>query len=167
MPHAVEAEVVSWPHGRPSSWPLGRCRFGARIVVVAAGAMHSSALLAHSRLPVELPALGRYFTCHPALTLVAQHDRPIINYYGFPKTYYCDDFEEQDDFILETCMYFPFTTAKSLAGFGAAHSAMMADFRRLQMILVLVSDEAEAENRITARFRRQPGSPLQALRAHA
>jgi choline dehydrogenase-like flavoprotein len=118
--------------------------------VVAAGAMHSSALLAHSRLPVDLPALGRYFTCHPALTLVAQHDRPIINYYGFPKTYYCDDFEEQDEFILETCMYFPFTTAKSLAGFGAPHSALMADFRRLQMILVLVSDGAEAANRITA-----------------
>ena len=38
---------------------------------------------------------------------------------------------------------------------------MMADFRRLQMILVLVSDEAEAENRIDSRFRRQPGSPLQ------
>jgi choline dehydrogenase-like flavoprotein len=149
-PQGVEAEVTPQPHGRPSAWPSGRCRLGARIVVVAAGAMHSSALLAHSRLPVDLPALGRYFTCHPALTLVAQHDRPIINYYGFPKTYYCDDFEEQDEFILETCMYFPFTTAKSLAGFGAPHSALMADFRRLQMILVLVSDSAEAANRIIA-----------------
>lgn len=149
-PQGIEAEVAPSPHGRPSAWPSGRCRFGARIVVVSAGAMHSSALLAHSRLPVDLPALGRYFTCHPALTLVAQHDRPIINYYGFPKTYYCDDFEEQDEFILETCMYFPFTTAKSLAGFGAPHSSLMADFRRLQMILVLVSDHAEAGNRITA-----------------
>ena len=166
-PQGVEAEVTPSPHGRPSAWPSGRCRFGAKVVVVAAGAMHSSALLAHSRLPVELPALGRYFTCHPALTLVAQHDRPIINYYGFPKTYYCDDFEEQDDFILETCMYFPFTTAKSLAGFGAPHSAMMADFRRLQMILVLVSDEAEADNRITAGFRRKSGASLRILRAHA
>jgi long-chain-alcohol oxidase len=147
-PQTVEAEVVPSPHGRSVCRPIGRCRFTAKIVVVAAGAMHSSALLAHSRLPVDLPALGRYFTCHPALTLIAQHDRPIINYYGFPKTYYCDDFEEQDDFILETCMYFPFTTAKSLAGFGAPHSALMADFRRLQMILVLVSDLAEAANRI-------------------
>src|SRR4029450_1490687 len=93
--------------------------------------------------------LGRYFTCHPALTLIAQHDRPFLNYYGFPKTYYCDDFEEQDDYILETCMYFPFTTAKSLAGFGAEHSALMADFRRLQMILVLVSEQAEEGNPIT------------------
>jgi choline dehydrogenase-like flavoprotein len=149
VPYGVEAEVVSSAYGQPSAWPLGRCRLGAKIVVVAAGTMHSSALLAHSRLPVELPALGRYFTCHPALTLVAQHDRPILNYYGFPKTYYCDDFEEQHEFILETCMYFPFTTAKSLAGFGAEHSAMMGDFRRLQMILVLVSDDAEADNRIT------------------
>jgi choline dehydrogenase-like flavoprotein len=149
VPHGVEAEVVPAALGKASAWPVGRYRIGAKIVVVAAGAMHSSALIAHSRLPVELPALGRYFTCHPALTLVAQHDRPIVNYYGFPKTYYCDDFEEQHEFILETCMYFPFTTAKSLAGFGAEHSALMHDFRRLQMILVLVSDEAAAGNRIT------------------
>jgi choline dehydrogenase-like flavoprotein len=149
VPNGVEAEVVSSAHGQPSAWPVGRYRLGARIVVVAAGTMHSSALIAHSRLPVDLPALGRYFTCHPALTLVAQHDRPILNYYGFPKTYYCDDFEAEHEFILETCMYFPFTTAKSLAGFGAEHSALMSDFRRLQMILVLVSDEAEADNRIT------------------
>src|SRR5215831_11245726 len=148
VPHGVEAEVVAWPHGKASAWPVGRYNLKAKIVVVAAGTMHSSALLAHSRLPVELPALGRYFTCHPALTLVAQHERPFLNYYGFPKTYYCDDFEQKDEFILETCMYFPFTTAKSLAGFGAPHSAMMTDFRRLQMILVLVSDEAEADNRI-------------------
>src|SRR5262245_1280338 len=149
VPHGVEAEVVPSAVGQASLWPVGRYRLSAKLVIVAAGTMHSSALLAHSRLPVELPALGRYFTCHPALTLVAQHERPFLNYYGFPKTYYCDDFEEKDEFILETCMYFPFTTAKSLAGFGAEHSAMMADFRRLQMILVLVSDEAEADNRIT------------------
>src|SRR5260221_7530086 len=145
---AGDAVVASSAGRHPSAWTPGRYQLKARIVVVAAGAMHSSALLQHSRLPVSLPALGRYFTCHPALTLMGQHGRPITNYYGFPKTYYCDTFEASDDFILETCMYFPFTTAKSLAGFGAAHSAMMADFRRLQMILVLVSDPALADNRI-------------------
>ena len=128
----------------------GRYELRARAIVLAAGAMHSSALLMHSALPVRLPALGRYFTCHPALALVAQHARPITNYYGFPKTFYCDDFEPSDQFILETCIYFPFTTAKNMAGFGSPHSAMMADFRRLQMILVLVSDPALANNRITA-----------------
>jgi choline dehydrogenase-like flavoprotein len=148
--HSVVAEVVASDFGEPPSWPVGEYELSAKIIVVAAGTMHSSALLLHSQLPVNLPALGRYFTCHPALTLIAQHGRPITNYYGFPKTYYCDDFEPSDNFILETCMYFPFTTAKSLIGFGAEHSAMMADFRRLQMILVLVSDEALPTNRIAA-----------------
>jgi hypothetical protein len=40
-------------------------------------------------------------------------------------------------------MYFPFITAKSLAGFGAPHSAFMRAFPRLQMILVLACDEAD------------------------
>jgi long-chain-alcohol oxidase len=148
--HAVIAEVVPSPHGQPSSWQAGRYELTATIIVVACGAMHSSALLAHSTLPVSLPALGRYFTCHPALTLVAQHQGPISNYFGFPKSFYCDDFAAEHEFILETCMYFPFTTAKSLAGFGREHSALMADMRRLQMILALVSDPAEATNRISA-----------------
>lgn len=145
---SVVAEVTPSPYGEPSPWPAGPYVLKAKVIVVAAGAMHSSALLMRSRLPLALRALGRYFTCHPALTLVAQHGRPITNYYGFPKTYYSDQFEASDNFILETCMYFPFTTAKSLAGFGAQHSATMADFRRLQMILVLVSDPAMPTNRI-------------------
>ena len=33
---------------------------------------------------------------------------------GHPKSYYCDHFAESDGFLLETCMYFPFTTAKNL-----------------------------------------------------
>ena len=146
----VTAQVLPSPYGTPSAWPAGRVEVSARIIVVAAGTMHSSALLQHSRLPVSLPALGRYFTCHPALTLVAQHGQPIANYLGFPKSFYCDQFEADQHFILETCMYFPFTTAKSLAGFGREHSALMADIRRFQMILALVSDTAESSNRITA-----------------
>jgi choline dehydrogenase-like flavoprotein len=141
--------TVRYAHcGLPSPWPNGRYRISAKTIVVSCGSVNSPALLQRSALPVRLPALGRYFTCHPALTLVAQHPRPLVNYYGFPKTYYCDDFETAQHFILETCMYFPFTTAKNLAGFGAQHSAFMSDFRRLQQILVLVSDPALPDNRI-------------------
>jgi len=46
-------------------------------------------------------------------------------------------------------MYFPFTTAKNLTGFGAEHSAMMRAYPRLQMILVLACDRAVKGNRIT------------------
>lgn len=42
-------------------------------------------------------------------------------------------------------MYFPFVTAKNLAGFGAEHGALMRQLDRLQMILVLALDAARAE----------------------
>lgn len=45
-------------------------------------------------------------------------------------------------------MYFPFTTAKNLTGFGASHSRLMHAFPRLQMILVLALDRAVPGNRI-------------------
>jgi choline dehydrogenase-like flavoprotein len=141
--------VTNPPFGEPSHWPQGRYRIKARAVVIAAGAVNSPALLLRSRLPVRLPALGRYFTTHPALILVGEHDRPITNFYGHPKSFYCDHFVESAGFLLETCMYFPFTTAKNLIGFGAEHADLMNRMNRMQMILVLAVDPALAENRVT------------------
>ena len=55
----------------------------------------------------------------------------------------------EEGYVLETCMYFPFMTAKNLTGFGAPHSTLMRAFPRLQMILVLACDKAIPGNRIT------------------
>ena len=141
--------VANRPYGAPSAWEPGEYLVRAKPFVIAAGAVGSPALLLRSRLPVTLPALGRYFTAHPALILVGEHERPITNFYGHPKSYYCDHFAESDGFLLETCMYFPFTTAKNLIGFGSEHSELMRRMDRMQMILVLALDPALAENRIT------------------
>ncbi len=135
--------------GEPSRWQPGDYRINSSVVIVAAGAVNSPALLLRSKLPVDLPRLGRGFTCHPALILVAEHERPISNFVGHPKSYYLDEFAESDAFVLETCMYFPFTTAKSMAGFGEAHSVTMHAFPRLQMILVLALDHPHPHNRVT------------------
>lgn len=146
---AVVATVTPRDVGDASRWPPGEYRIHANAVVVAAGAIGSPALLLRSPVAANLPALGRYFTCHPALILVAQHERPLTNYVGHPKSYYCDHFAESDGFLLETCMYFPFTTAKSLTGFGAEHAEMMRAMDRMQMILVLAIDPPLADNRVT------------------
>jgi choline dehydrogenase-like flavoprotein len=105
-------------------------------------------LLLRSGFGKTLPRLGHGFTAHPALIVVAEHERAITNFVGHPKSYYLDEFAERDRFVLETCMYFPFTTAKSLTGFGAEHSAFLRAFPRLQMILVLACDETDAHNRV-------------------
>jgi choline dehydrogenase-like flavoprotein len=146
----VEVVVHARPEGGKgavSEWAPGEYRIRALAVVVAGGSIGSTALLLRSGLGRALPALGAGFTCHPAHILVAEHDRPITNDVGHPKSFYVDR-ALAEGWVLETCMYFPFTTAKNLTGFGAEHSAMMRAFPRLQMILVLACDRADAGNRI-------------------
>ena len=134
--------------GAPSEWPAGDYRLRGATIVVAGGAIGSSALLLRSGFGAALPRLGEGFTCHPAHILVAEHAHPITNDVGHPKSFFLDRAGEER-FVLETCMYFPFTTAKNLTGFGADHSALMRVFPRLQMILVLACDRATPGNRIT------------------
>jgi choline dehydrogenase-like flavoprotein len=134
--------------GRESEWAPGAYRVAAQVVIVAAGAVGSPTLLLRSGFGATLPALGAGFTCHPAHILVAEHERAITNDVGHPKSFYIDRAAEEG-YVLETCMYFPFTTAKNLTGFGPAHSALMRAFPRLQMILVLACDKAVPENRVT------------------
>ena len=134
--------------GLPSEWQPGMYQVSARMIVLAGGALGTSALILRSPLARAIPHVGSQFTCHPALILVAEHEQAITNDVGHPTSYYLD-FAESERFLLETCMYLPFVTAKSLAGFGAAHSQFMRAFARLQMILVLACDRAAPKNRIT------------------
>ncbi len=134
--------------GQASEWEPGEYIVRAKVIVVAAGAVGSPALLLRSGLGRALPALGTGFTCHPAHILVGEHERAITNDVGHPKSYYLDRAAEER-YVLETCMYFPFTTAKNLTGFGPAHSALMRAFPRLQMILVLACDKAVPGNRVS------------------
>ena len=133
--------------GLPSSWPAGDYRLRAGMVVVSGGAVGSPALLLRSGFGGRLPRLGHGFTCHPAHILVGEHERPITNDVGHPKSFFVDRAAEEG-YVLETCMYFPFTTAKNLTGFGPPHSALMRAYPRLQMILVLACDKAVPENRV-------------------
>jgi choline dehydrogenase-like flavoprotein len=148
--HAVVVRINPKPaggKGLPSEWPEGEYRIRAKVIVAAGGSVGSSALLLRSHLAGMPKRLGEGFTCHPAHILVGEHPHDITNDVGHPKSYYLDRAVEEK-FVLETCMYFPFTTAKNLAGFGEPHSTLMRAFRRLQMILVLACDKAVPGNRI-------------------
>jgi choline dehydrogenase-like flavoprotein len=146
----LTARVAAKPaggKGDPSPWEPGDYQIDAKIVVLCAGAVNTPALLLRSGMGGRLPRLGYGFTTHPAFIIVGEHSHPVTNFVGHPKSYYLDR-AESDCFVLETCMYFPFITAKSLAGFGEPHSAFMRAFPRLQMILVLACDGADDYNRV-------------------
>ncbi len=154
------AEVVPARHGlAPSPWPTGPVRIEARKVVLAGGSMASPPLLMRSYVDWERrwPALGRWFTCHPALTLVADHSERVEGAVGHPKSYYCDRFSESERFLLETCFYFPFTTSKNLVGFGPEVDELMSRVAYQQQILVLALDKAQRDNRVAID---KAGNPL-------
>ncbi|HJR35689.1 MAG TPA: GMC oxidoreductase [Gemmatimonadales bacterium] len=134
--------------GEEPEWAPGEYLVEAAHVVLAGGVMGTVPLLLGSGLPGLSRRTGEGFTCHPAHILVGEHPAPISNDVGHPKSWFVDRAAE-DGFVLETCMYFPFITAKNLTGFGAPHSALMRAFPRLQMILVLACDHAVPGNRIT------------------
>ncbi len=148
--HDVIARVMPPEHGlAPSHLAPGRYRFRAEKIVLCAGTMNSPPLLMRSFGRNFSNAIGHYFTCHPALTLMAEHRNPVNAGIGHPKSYYCDEFVKKERFLLETCMYFPFTAAKNLCGFGEEPDALLSRFSHLQMLLILVLDKARHENRIT------------------
>ena len=140
-------EAQTGEKGAPSEWQPGEYLIHAETIVLAGGSIGTSALMLRSGLQRQLPRLGHGFTCHPAQILVAEHAHRITNDVGHPKSFFVDR-AEQEGYVLETCMYFPFITAKNMTGFGAPHSRFMRAFPRLQMILVLACDRAVEQNRI-------------------
>lgn len=141
--------------GTLGEWEPGDYQIEAGIIVLAAGAIGTPALLLRSNLAGLPRRVGHGFTAHPALILVAEHARPIVNDVGHPKSFFLDR-AEADGFVLETCMYFPFVTAKNLTGFGPDHERMIRAFPRLQMILVLACDRSTPDNRVTIDRRGHP-----------
>ena len=133
--------------GSDSEWEPGEYLVKAKVIVLAGGVLGTLPLLLHSGFGKSLPKLGKGFTCHPAFILVAEHPEEITNDVGHPKSFFVDRGVEEG-FVLETCMYFPFVTAKNLTGYGPDHATFMNAYPRLQMILVLACDKAVPENRV-------------------
>jgi choline dehydrogenase-like flavoprotein len=134
--------------GADPEWEPGDYVIEADHVVLAGGVMGTIPLLLGSGLPGVPRRTGEGFTCHPAHILVGEHPAPITNDVGHPKSWFVDRGADEG-YVLETCMYFPFITAKNLTGFGGPHSTLMRAFPKLQMILVLACDHATPDNRIT------------------
>ncbi|UCC23843.1 MAG: GMC family oxidoreductase [Gemmatimonadales bacterium] len=149
------ADTTEGEAGLPSEWEPGEYRILADHVVLAGGSIGSSALLLRSGFDSRLPRIGQGFTCHPCFILVGEHPEPISNDVGHPKSFYVDA-AAREGWLLETCMYFPFVTAKNLTGLGVDVTGFVEAFPRLQMILAMVCDEAVEENRIEVDSRGRP-----------
>jgi choline dehydrogenase-like flavoprotein len=136
------------PGSRPGSREPGEYEVRAKKVILAAGCPGTPALLLGSEDFKKLPSLGRYVTLHPTATTYGIHPEVVDGHRGFPKTYYSDQFSEREGYYIETCFYYPMTTAKNIYCWGEAHRRIMLKYNHLMSCILLIHDRSERRNRV-------------------
>jgi choline dehydrogenase-like flavoprotein len=117
-------------------------RVRAPAVVVAAGSIHSPALLLRSGL--SLPALGRHLTLHPATAVFGTMDDEVRPWTGALQAHYSDQFADLDagyGFKLETAPVHPSLFALAVPWeSGHQHQEQMARLSHTTLAGVLLRD---------------------------
>jgi choline dehydrogenase-like flavoprotein len=157
---AVEAGRARRVEGHVASGPGKRHAFSvtAEVVVLAAGAVNSPAILLRSGIAGRDRQVGRNLHLHPSVLLSGVYDEDIYGYRGIPQSYYVDEFidletDPESGYILMPVYGFPVMTATQLPGFGPEHFAMMRDYHRTVGILVLMHDQSSGEVTVDGRGR--------------
>ncbi|HET9386215.1 MAG TPA: GMC family oxidoreductase [Gemmatimonadales bacterium] len=114
----------------------------AKAVVVAAGSIHSPALLLRSG--VQLKALGRHLALHPATAVLGEMPEDVRPWTGTVQAHYSDQFADLDQgygFKLETAPIHPSLQALAAPWESAAgHRERMASLPRTALIGILLRD---------------------------
>ena len=122
----------------------------APMVVVAAGSIHSPALLLRSG--VELPALGRHLFLHPASGVAGTFPGRVDSWSGPPQTVLCDEFAGGAGgygFRLELAAAHPGLLAMATPWCGARdHRREMQASARKCTVIVLVRDSTSGRVRL-------------------
>jgi choline dehydrogenase-like flavoprotein len=140
-------EAIATEEGTGTRNPV---RIVTPIVVVAAGSIHSPALLLRSGL--DLPALGRYLYLHPATSVAGVYEQPIESWKGPPQSVLCDDFSHLSGlygFRLEAVPAHPGLLALATPWHGAReHRQEMQKSAHKASWVVLVRDRTGGRVRV-------------------
>lgn len=124
----------------------GRVEVRAPRVIVAAGTIHTPLLLARSGLGRASGQLGRNLALHPATGAFALMDELVDMAKGVPQSFYVDEFAAEG-IMFEGVAGPPSYVAMALPLSGRRHAAAMADYRRLAMFGLMVSDSSRGSVR--------------------
>ena len=131
--------------------PDGPARLDVRapLVVVAAGTIHTPLLLARSHLGGRSGELGGNLALHPATGAYALMDEDVDMAKGVPQSFYVDEFAGEG-IMFEGVAGPPSYVALSLPLSGRKHAEAMANYRRLAMFGLMVSDSSRGSVRALA-----------------
>jgi choline dehydrogenase-like flavoprotein len=118
-------------------------------VVVAAGTIHTPLLLRSSGIGLGSGQLGRNLSLHPATPVFAHMNEIVDMSRGVPQSFYVDEFAHEG-IMVEGAAGPPAYAAISLPLTGRAHTEAMADYRRLALFGLMVSDGSRGSVRMLA-----------------
>jgi choline dehydrogenase-like flavoprotein len=133
---AVEADILE----RETDRVRGRLRVRPKLVVLAAGALHTPLLLTASGLAGGSGQVGRNLSIHPAVSVSALFDEEVYGWRGTMQSYFMDDFAESDGLLFEVTSLLPGLAAATLPGTGAAVKENLARYGHLASVGLFVSD---------------------------
>jgi choline dehydrogenase-like flavoprotein len=119
----------------------GRLRVHTDTVVVAAGAIHTPALLARNGLGADAGQLGRNLSLHPATAVWAVMDEVVDMARGVPQSYFIDEFAF-DGIMLEGIAGPPDYVAMGLPAAGERHRELMDGYRSMAQFGLMVHDDS-------------------------
>ncbi len=136
----IEAVTVD-PH---TGEVVGSVIAEAPVVVVAAGAIDTPALLQRSALGG--PHVGRWLRVHPTTAVMGVYPQETYPLAGIPLSAMCDAFASEGDhgygFWIECPAFGPSLAAAAMPGIGAAHQARMQAIRHTAPFIALTRDGA-------------------------
>ena len=140
----------------PSSGePRAKLTVNARIVVVAAGAVHTPALLQKNAIANRSGQLGRNLRIHPAAGIGAWMPEDVYSWRGTLQPFYVDDWHASHDLMIEVTSSVPGIGAGTMPGSGMFTKELFGQAPKLASAGVFVSDTS------SGRVRRMPsGEPL-------
>ena len=135
----VEADILDTTADRVR----GHLRVEAPIVCLAAGAIHTPALLMANGLALESGQVGRNLRIHPALAVSALFEEEMYAWRGTLQSYYVDELQEDHGVLLEVTSPLPGLTGDLSAEVGQELKEALARSKHLASVGVFVSDSSQ------------------------
>ena len=146
----IEAELLDPATRAPKATVTVR----AKVVVIAAGAVHTPALLARNAIGNASGQLGRNLRIHPAASVAGYFSEVVRGWEGTLQSYYVDDWHESDDIMIEVTSSVPSVGTGAIPGTGARFKKALGEYPHMATAGLFVSDTSSGRV-----VRRSDGEP--------
>jgi choline dehydrogenase-like flavoprotein len=116
----------------------------AKVVILSAGTIASSALLLQSGLD-QGGKVGKGVALHPSPAMIGDFDQMIDGHKGIPMAYHCTEFSvlktKQRGYMIESVFLAPFQFSLPLPGVGYDYKELMSRYTHFALLGTLLQDE--------------------------